>query len=298
MKFTWLTLSGNPHISDKTITFTPQKDEDDEVIKFESQHSQTLRSNYYFQGGEIEFDVMLSQPKDKIQLLLGTDGAEPLNVGINSNIAAYGIAKFINGKYEVLSSNGIGVVIEQNSWINVLIRCKGSDITMYINGVKVCHASAYIHNSQISLLYRGVGEATIRNFSVKTEKPNAFIVMQFTDEYNTLYNEIIKPICEDYGFNVVRADNMYTNSLLIQDITSAIRKSSLVLADITPDNPNVYYEVGFSHALEKPTILLCDRTRAKLPFDISSFRCIFYENSISGKSKVEDVLKKHLDAIK
>jgi hypothetical protein len=50
------------------------------------------------------------------------------------------------------------------------------------------------------------------------------------------------------------------------------------------------------HALGKPTILLAERGK-QLPFDISGYRVLFYENTIGGKKQVEDGLKKHLAAI-
>jgi hypothetical protein len=74
-----------------------------------------------------------------------------------------------------------------------------------------------------------------------------------------------------------------------------------VIAEITPNpvNPNVYYEVGFSHAMRKPTILVADKgSTARLPFDLSPFRVLFYENSIGGKKRVEQELSRHLDAIR
>ena len=71
----------------------------------------------------------------------------------------------------------------------------------------------------------------------------------------------------------------------------------MVIADITPDNPNVYYELGYAHGIDKPTILLSDRKREELPFDVSGFRTLFYDNTIGGKSVVEERLRKHLDGI-
>jgi nucleoside 2-deoxyribosyltransferase len=58
----------------------------------------------------------------------------------------------------------------------------------------------------------------------------------------------------------------------------------------------VFYELGYAHALRKPTILLADSSK-DLPFDVRGYRCIFYENSIGGKRKVEEQLRKHLEAI-
>ena len=68
------------------------------------------------------------------------------------------------------------------------------------------------------------------------------------------------------------------------------------MAEITPPNQNVFYELSYAHALAKPTILLAERGK-QLPFDISGYRVLFYDNTIGGKTQVEDGLKKHLTAI-
>ena len=84
----------------------------------------------------------------------------------------------------------------------------------------------------------------------------------------------------------------------MEDVTRSIRSAALIIADVTPDNANVFYEVGFAHAIGKPTILLSDRKRERLPFDISGFRTLFYDNTIGGKGAVEVRLKQHLDALR
>jgi hypothetical protein len=118
--------------------------------------------------------------------------------------------------------------------------------------------------------------------------------MQFTEDFNALYTEVIKPVCEEFGYEAVRADDIYTSGLIIREITQNIQDASVIIADITPNNQNVYCEVGYAHGLNKATILLSDRKQERLPFDISGFRTLFYENSISGKSQVEESLRKHL----
>lgn len=115
--------------------------------------------------------------------------------------------------------------------------------------------------------------------------------MQFTNEYNDLYKEVILPVTEEYGYECERADEAHTTNPIIQDIIQSIKESSVIIADITLNNPNVFYEVGYAHAISKPTILLCERKRERLPFDISGFRTLFYDNTIAGKSAVEKSLK-------
>ncbi|KKK84342.1 hypothetical protein LCGC14_2784310, partial [marine sediment metagenome] len=63
-------------------------------------------------------------------------------------------------------------------------------------------------------------------------------------------------------------------------------------------NANVFYELGYAHATGKPTILLADPSEVEqLPFDVSGRRCIFYDDSIGGKPKVDTELRRHLESL-
>ena len=64
--------------------------------------------------------------------------------------------------------------------------------------------------------------------------------------------------------------DIYKSGLIINDIARLIEEASVIIADVTTDNPNVFYEVGYAHGIKKATILLSDRTREKLPFDVSA----------------------------
>jgi nucleoside 2-deoxyribosyltransferase len=58
------------------------------------------------------------------------------------------------------------------------------------------------------------------------------------------------------------------------------------------------YELGYAHALQKPTILLANRQIEKLPFDISGYRVIFYDDTIGGKRGIEGLLERYLEDIR
>jgi nucleoside 2-deoxyribosyltransferase len=98
------------------------------------------------------------------------------------------------------------------------------------------------------------------------------------------------------GLDAEKADDILGPGMVISDITRRLQEADVVIADISVENANVYYELGYAHALGKPAILLAEKGKA-LPFDISGFRTLFYENSIAGKSQIEAGLKKHLEAI-
>ena len=76
----------------------------------------------------------------------------------------------------------------------------------------------------------------------------------------------------------------------------------MIIADIStlpPNdeiNANVFFEVGYAHALSKPVILLA-RKGTPLPFDVRSFRVLFYEDSIGGKARLDDSLKRYVNEV-
>jgi hypothetical protein len=137
----------------------------------------------------------------------------------------------------------------------------------------------------------------ISDFKVSTSPGQAFVVMQFSTPFTEIYEEVIKSVCSEFGIKPHRGDETYGPGLIIADVVREIRNSEFVIAEITPANPNVYYEIGYAHAINKPTILLADANLEKLPFDVSGFRTLFYENSIVGKRKFEEGLRKHIAAI-
>jgi hypothetical protein len=174
----------------------------------------------------------------------------------------------------------------------------GSFVKVALDGVPVIKFDL---NETLSALRPGVwfmsqGDVEVKDFSVKSQEASAFIVMEFSQAFNDLYTHVIKPVCADRKISPVRAEERHGPGIILADIERQIRESNLVIADITPVNANVFYEVGYSHALKKPTILLAQRG-TKLPFDISGFRTIFYDNTIDGKGQVEDGLRKHLNEV-
>jgi nucleoside 2-deoxyribosyltransferase len=123
--------------------------------------------------------------------------------------------------------------------------------------------------------------------------------MQFSSPYNEVYSHVIKDLCEEFKIDATRADEIYGPGIIIKDVIDRITRSQVVIADISPSNPNVYFEVGYALALGKPIILLAQRrgSESPLPFDLSAFRVLFYDDSIGGKPKLEEGLRSHLSEI-
>ena len=70
-------------------------------------------------------------------------------------------------------------------------------------------------------------------------------------------------------FDTYRVDNDDLVIVPIDTIEEKIKASTICVADITMNNPNVWYEVGFALASNKTTILICSDERTDdFPFDI------------------------------
>ena len=255
------------------------------------------KSNYDFENGTVSFNVRLTDPGSQVQVGFNHGTGEEVYAGISAGISSYAISLYANSKWETLSNAGFGERPPLGEEIHVSVRVNGSRIDLHVNRILVCTAYFKIRSCQVTLFITGPAALTVQDFEVAAQKPTAFIVMQFTEEFNALYAEVIKPTCEKYGLTAVRGDDIYSNGLILDDIVRSIQECFVIIADITPNNPNVFYEVGYAHGMGKATILLSDKKRDKLPFDISGFRTLFYDNTIGGKSAIEDRLSKHLKSI-
>ena len=105
-----------------------------------------------------------------------------------------------------------------------------------------------------------------------TTKPKkfCFILMPFDDEFKDIYELGIKQSCSDAGAYCERVDEQIYKESIIERIYNQISKADIVIADMTGRNPNVFYEVGYAHALGKTTILLT-KDAADIPFDLKHY---------------------------
>ena len=313
----WMSIYGSADVADGTITHMPTKEFATQPVTPSADATPLppphtiLRSNIEFDQGTITWEAKLGESEARAQLLLPAEPvtanaaelskSEPstteLSAGLNVLGAPYGFALW-NGTWEGAGGSGHGSKLPINEWIPLRIIARGSSVELYVHGVKVAWTNRSLRRGQISVLLQGATPSAIRNVKVTEDSPTCFVIMQFTEEFDVLYTDVIRPICESHGYKVVRGDDFYTTGQIMEDVARSIRSAALIIADVTPDNANVFYEVGFAHAIGKPTILLSDKKREGLPFDISGFRTLFYDNTIGGKAIVELRLKQHLSALR
>ena len=111
---------------------------------------------------------------------------------------------------------------------------------------------------------------------------------------NKLLEYIIKPVLDDLKYeSPSRSDYLNQPGLITSQIIKGINEAGFVIADLTGHNPNVYYELGFCHTINKPTILM-QSDNTNLPFDVGGIRTIFYNFDVSKVNEVKENLKSHI----
>jgi hypothetical protein len=117
--------------------------------------------------------------------------------------------------------------------------------------------------------------------------------MPFRPELNYFYLYLQRYITEKYNIRVVRGDNAILTKALIEKIRDMIVEADLILGDISFRSPNVFYEIGLAHALDKPVVFLTQEPPDKAPADIRQFEFIHYdlENHEKFLSDIDNAIR-------
>ena len=123
-----------------------------------------------------------------------------------------------------------------------------------------------------------------------TDKPTCFVIQSFDGgKYDRRYTETVRPALIKANVDPQRADEILGLNPVIEKIEKAIESASICIAEVSEDNPNVWLELGYALALDRPTVILCDKSiRNRLPFDVQHRPIIFYRtDSRSGFDELE-----------
>jgi nucleoside 2-deoxyribosyltransferase len=121
------------------------------------------------------------------------------------------------------------------------------------------------------------------------------VMMPFDAGFTKTY-EAIKNACSMIDMECRRADDMWENDAIIQDIFELIYCSQVVIADLTGKNPNVLYEVGLAHTLGKDVILIT-QNESDVPFDLRHLRFVKYLNNDEGLARLYNLLEGRLKTL-
>jgi len=125
--------------------------------------------------------------------------------------------------------------------------------------------------------------------------PTCFVVMPFAKEFDAVLERAILPACAAAGYECRRADDPSRPGSIMKEVVQSIFSSHAIIADLSTLNANVLYELGIAHAIADKTVMICDRSVKRLPFDLGDYRTLFYARSERGLKDLRETLA---DALK
>jgi hypothetical protein len=120
----------------------------------------------------------------------------------------------------------------------------------------------------------------------------AFVLMPFDVSFDDIYKYGIKKAVESLGITCERVDEIQYVGGILEQVFQCIEKARFIIADMTGRNPNVFYEVGYCHAIKKD-VILCTQSAEDIPFDLRGYNHIVYGGKISV---LEEALRKRISA--
>jgi hypothetical protein len=140
--------------------------------------------------------------------------------------------------------------------------------------------------------------ATLTSLYSIAGTPKIIAAMPFKEEFDDVYFVAMSDAAVSVGATCVRIDKEYFQGDIVQKLKQDIKDSIVMIADISGANPNVLYEVGFSHGIGKPIIHICSTPLKKLPFDVMTWKTISYKkgqtHALKGKlaKELKELLKR------
>ena len=122
-----------------------------------------------------------------------------------------------------------------------------------------------------------------------------FVLMPFNEELENVYRNHIRPLGEDLGLSIRRADDIVRAGPFMEKVWDGICAADLIIADCTQQNPNVFYEIGMAHTVGT-TVVLLTRSEDDIPSDIKHYEYIPYVYDPEGVEELVGRLRAFIES--
>ena len=106
------------------------------------------------------------------------------------------------------------------------------------------------------------------------ERDSCFLAWPYNETKEQLYT-VISKVCNEFSLELMSGDQRPAERPM-DTIRAEIQRAAVVIADVTTANPNVMFELGMAHELEKYLVILSKGFSNEIPFDVRDRNIIYY----------------------
>ncbi|HSN24616.1 MAG TPA: hypothetical protein VLS45_10745 [Methylomicrobium sp.] len=181
--------------------------------------------------------------------------------------------------------------------------------TLYANRAKLNISNFEFSRNHWAVKDVDIYRFLLRHIPLRRQRPSVFQIPEHERiepnlasammPFDAAFNDVYSSICEaakNAGLECKRADDIWENASIIQDVVSLIDRSRIVVCDCTGRNPNVFYEAGIAHTLGRDVILIT-QSEHDIPFDLRHLRYIRYLNNAEGRLGLTTKLQERMQTL-
>ena len=132
---------------------------------------------------------------------------------------------------------------------------------------------------------------------IQRNSSQAFVAMWFDKRQDSIWSDGFQPALKEVGYEPIRVDLVEHNEKICDRIIAEIRRSGLLVADLTGNRGGVYFEAGFAMGLGIPVIWTCSQGDIdNVHLDTRQYNHIVWTDGPDLKKKLVDRIEATLPA--
>jgi hypothetical protein len=130
------------------------------------------------------------------------------------------------------------------------------------------------------------------------KQKKCFVLIPFADDFEEIFQHAIKAAAEEKGYICERMKEITGPINIVNEIVGNIFDADLIVADLSGQNANVYYELGVAHSVPPPnkSIMIAAKDD-EIPFDIAIYQVLKYERGYEGILRLRKGIAEQIEFI-
>ena len=274
------------------VRISKKRPDFDDKIEFERRVAAIFRSL----GAEVEHDTSLAGTKVDILVSESSKTGTTIRSAVECKASSNPVT------VEAINAfSGVALFLRQRGLIDKAVIVSLSGFTEQARSVAVEQAVAPVELADLVRMqssaprFEQALHDVERAEQAAKEAPQAppkraFVVMPFAPRFNQIFLDGIRAVTESLDMIAERGDEIEHNENILDVIQRTILGCDVVIAEISSQNANVMYEVGFAHGRNKPTILICENEKST-PSNLIGINRVEYSNIDELRKRLEQRLR-------